>query len=69
MKVQITKPTHILVEPCVVEVNEAEAKRLLLLGVAKNVVEVKEKPIVKAIEETEKPTITKEKKETRKAKK
>lgn len=34
MKVKITKPTHVYVLPCEVEVNEAEAHRLLMVGVA-----------------------------------
>ena len=34
MRVKITRPTHILVEPCEVEVSKAEAERLFSLGVA-----------------------------------
>lgn len=34
MRVKITMPTHILVEPCEVEVSKAEAERLFSLGVA-----------------------------------
>ena len=34
MRVKITRPTHILVEPCEVEVSKAEAERLFSLGIA-----------------------------------
>lgn len=43
MRIKITRPTHILVEPCEVEVCDAEANRLMALGVAE-VCEIKEVP-------------------------
>ena len=57
MRVKITRPTHVLVRPCEVEVDEAEANRLLTLGVAD------------IVEKREIPEKVEPKKETRKGKK
>lgn len=47
MRVKITRPTHILVEPCEVEVTKAEAERLFSLGIAEYVKTEVEIPEVK----------------------
>jgi len=47
MRVKITSQTHILVEPCEVEVSKAEAERLFSLGIAEYVKTEVEVPEVK----------------------
>lgn len=47
MRVKVTSPTHILVEPCEVEVSKAEAERLFSLGIAEYVKTEVEVPEVK----------------------
>lgn len=61
MKVNITKPTRAVVMPCIVEVSQAEADRLIMMGVAEPLVAVET-----AMMETPEVEI---KKRTRKAKK
>ncbi len=68
MKVKITSTTRVVVPPQEIEVNEAEAQRLIMMGVAIPCLakEVPEQPIVKETRDIPEKEI---KKQTKKGKK
>lgn len=72
MRIKITSQTRAVVLPQIIEVSDAEAHRLIMLGCAEPLVETKETPEDNIIVETrETPEETKDVKEkkTRKGKK